>query len=63
MEKLSMPEIIGKMAATQTIVEVELSSILEVYGDNIPSDRIKAVLERLKERIKETDEAWESRAS
>lgn len=61
--KLTMPEIIGKMSATQTIVEVELSTMLEVYGDNIPSDRIKAVLERLKERIKETDEAWENRAS
>lgn len=61
--KLSMPEIIGKMSATQTIIEVELSVVLEVYGNNIPAYRIKEILENLQKRMKETDEAWENRAS
>lgn len=61
--KLTMPEIIGKMSATQTILEVELSVSLEVYGDNIPAHRIKDILENLQRRIKETEEAWENRAS
>jgi hypothetical protein len=63
MEKLSMPEIIGKMSATQTIVEIELSVALDVYGDNIPAQRIKDILENLQKRMKEADEAWENRAS
>ena len=61
--KLSMPEIIGKMAATQTVLEIELSTVLDVYGENIPADRIKVILEDLQRRIKESDEAWENRAS
>ena len=61
-QKLLMPEIIGKMSATQTIVEVELSVALDVYGDNIPAHRIKDILENLQRRIKETEEAWENRA-
>jgi hypothetical protein len=61
-QKLLMPEIIGKMSATQTIVEVELSVALQVYGDNIPAHRIKDILENLQRRIKETEEAWENRA-
>ena len=63
MNKLSMPEIIGKMSATQTILEIELSTSLEVYGENIPAYRIKEILENLQKRIKEADEAWENRAS
>jgi hypothetical protein len=62
MEKLSMAEIIGKMSATQTIVEIELSVALDIYGDNIPSHRIKEILEGLQKRKKEADEAWENRA-
>ncbi len=62
MEKLSMPQIIGRMSATQTIVEIELSVALDVYGDNIPAYRIKDILENLQKRIKETEEAWEVRA-
>jgi len=61
--KLSMPEIVGQMSATQTIIEIELSVALEVYGDNIPSYRIKDILENLQKRMKEADEAWENRAS
>lgn len=61
--KLSMPEIIGQMSATQTIIEIELSVALEVYGDNIPSYRIKDILENLQRRMKESDKAWESRVS
>jgi hypothetical protein len=63
MEKLSMPEIIGKMSASQLIVEIELSVALEVYGDNIPAVRVKQMLEDLQKRMKEADEAWENRAS
>lgn len=61
--KLSMPEIVGQMSATQTIIEIELSVALEVYGDNIPAYRIKDILENLQKRMKEADEAWENRAS
>ena len=61
--KLDVYQIIGKMSATQTIVEVELRSALEVYGDNIPSHSIKNILENLQKRIKETEEAWENRVS
>lgn len=61
--KLSMPEIIGQMSATQTIIEIELSVALEVYGDNIPAHRIKDILENLQRRIKQSEETWESRAS
>jgi hypothetical protein len=63
MRKLTMPEIIGKMSATQTILEVELSVALEVYGDNIPADAVKRILENLQTRIKDSNEAWENRAS
>jgi len=62
MEKLSMPQIVGRMSATQTIVEIELSVALDVYGDSIPAYRIKDILENLQKRIKETEEAWEVRA-
>lgn len=61
--KLSMSEIIGQMSATQTIVEIELSVALDVYGENIPAHRIKDILESLQKRIKEADKAWENRAS
>jgi hypothetical protein len=61
--KLSMPEIIGRMSAIQTIVEIELSVALEVYGDNIPAYRVKEILESLQKKMKETEEAWENRAS
>jgi hypothetical protein len=61
--KLTMPEIIGKMSASQTIVEVELISALEVYGDKIPAHRVKDILENLQKRIAEAEEAWENRAS
>jgi hypothetical protein len=61
--KLTMPEIIGRMSAIQTIVEIELSVALEVYGDNIPAYRVKEILESLQKKMKETEEAWENRAS
>jgi len=61
--KLDVYQIIGRMSATQTIVEVGLSVALEVYGDNIPAHRIKDILENLQKRMKETEEAWENRAS
>ena len=61
--KLSMPEIIGQMSATQFIVEIELRVALEMYGENIPAHRIKAILENLQNRTKEADEAWKNRAS
>lgn len=61
--KLDVYEIIGKMSATQTIIEVELSVALEMYGDNIPAHRIKDILEGLQRRINETEEAWENRVS
>ena len=63
MEKLTMPEIIGKLSAGNTIIEIELSVALEVYGDNIPAHRIQDILESLQRRIKQTEEAWENRAS
>jgi phenylalanyl-tRNA synthetase beta subunit len=63
MRKLTMPEIIGKMSATQTILEVELSTVLKVYGDNIPADAVKRILEDLQKRMKDSNEAWENRAS
>lgn len=62
-KKLSMPEIVGRMSASNTIIEIELSVALEVYGDNIPAYRIKDILENLQKRIKESEEAWENRAS
>lgn len=60
---LSMAEIIGKMQASHTIMEIELKVALEVYGDNIPAHRIKEMLEDLQKRIKTSEEAWENRAS
>ena len=62
MEKLSMAEIIGRMSATQTIIEIELSVALDVYGENIPANRIKEILEDLQKRMKQSNEAWENRA-
>lgn len=62
MEKLSMAQIIGKMSASHTIVEIELIAALEVYGENIPANRIKDILESLQKRKKESEEAWENRA-
>lgn len=62
MEKLSMAEIIGRMSATQTIIEIELSVALDVYGENIPANRIKEILEALQKRMKQSNEAWENRA-
>lgn len=63
MKKLSMPEVVGKMSANEIIVEIELSVALEVYGDSIPAYRIEQILEDLRRRIKESEEAWENRAS
>ena len=62
MEKLSMAQIIGKMSASHTIVEIELIAALKVYGENIPANRIKDILESLQKRKKESEEAWENRA-
>lgn len=62
-QKLTMPEIVGQMSATQSILEIELKVALDVYGDNIPAYRIKEILENLQKRIKTSDEAWENRAS
>jgi|688.fasta_scaffold2547153_1 hypothetical protein len=60
--KLSLPEIVGKMQASNTIIEIELSVALEVYGDNIPAHRIKDILDSLRKRMETTEQAWENRA-
>jgi hypothetical protein len=60
--KLSLPEIVGKMQASNTIIEIELSVALIVYGDNIPAHRIKDILDSLRKRMETTEQAWENRA-
>jgi hypothetical protein len=61
-QKLLPAEIVGLLSANNTIVEIELSVALEVYGDNIPARRIKEILENLQRRMKQAEEAWENRA-
>jgi hypothetical protein len=62
-KKFSFPEMVGKMSASQIIIEIELSVALEVYGDNIPAVRVKQMLEDLRNRMKEQEQEWENRAS
>jgi hypothetical protein len=62
-KKFSFPEMVGKMSASQIIMEIELSVALEVYGDNIPAYRVKQMLEDLRKRMKEQEQEWENRAS
>ena len=62
MEKLTMPQIIGKMAADQSVMEIELKATIQVYGDNIPADSLKTILENLQKRIKNNEELWQNRA-
>jgi hypothetical protein len=62
-KKISFPEMVGKMSASQIIIEIELSVALEVYGDNIPAVRVKQMLEDLRKRMKEQEQEWENRAS
>lgn len=63
MEKLSMPQIIGKMSATQGIIAMELRAVLRTHeGQAIPAYLIEDILENLQQRIKEDDQAWENRA-
>jgi hypothetical protein len=63
MEKLSMPQIIGILMGSQSIVEIELRVSIDIYGDNIPVSRVKEILESLQKRIKNSEEFWENRVN
>lgn len=63
MEKLSMPQIIGTLMGSQSIVEIELRVSIDVYGDNIPAVKVKEILESLQKRIKDSEEFWENRVN
>lgn len=62
MEKLETPQIIGSMSASLTIVQINLSSIIKTYGENIPAKVIQELLKEVTERVERHNEQWENRA-
>ena len=63
MKNLSQPQIVGSMSATISIATNHLKAIMQVYGDNIPAETIKEVLEYLEKQYQVHDEQWNNRAS